>query len=167
MKKSIITLLLVLVSFLMAEMKIGYIDAQRIMMEYSEAKQAQETLSKWNTEKEQEAVKMEQEIKKLEEEVQNMSVMVSEEKKKEKLREGQQKLLQYQQFKERIWGQQGEYYKENKKLTEPLLEKINTAIKTVSEKEGYDYVLDATTGALVFAKPEYDVTDKVLEELNK
>ncbi|PID26577.1 MAG: hypothetical protein CR982_09490 [Candidatus Cloacimonadota bacterium] len=167
MKKVLLVAILALFASLFGELKLGYINADKIMTEYSEAKKAQEDLRKWNMEKEKEAMKLQEEIKKLEEELKNMSMMLSDDKKREKMENGQKKLIEYQQFKESIWGAQGEFYKQSELLNKPVLDKINLAIKKVSEDNGYDFVFDATNGSLVYSKSDYDITDKVLLELNK
>lgn len=166
--KRVITFFILIISIAaFAEMKFAYINSDQVLAEYSKAKAAKEELAKWNQDQEQKAIAMETEIKKLEDEFKNMSVMVSEEKKAEKMQEGQQKLMEYQQFKEQIWGQTGEFYKKNQTLMQPIIDNINEVIKKVSEKEKYDFVFDANTGTLLFAKPEYEITDLILKELNK
>ncbi|MCK4978770.1 MAG: OmpH family outer membrane protein, partial [Candidatus Delongbacteria bacterium] len=57
--------------------------------------------------------------------------------------------------------------KKNQTLMQPIIDKINEVIKSVSEKGKYDYVFDANTGTLLFAKPEYEITDEILKVLNK
>ncbi|MBN1971869.1 MAG: OmpH family outer membrane protein [Candidatus Delongbacteria bacterium] len=166
--KKVVALLITLMAFsVFGELKFGYINAERIMTEYSESKKATEELQKLSKDRENEAMKMEAELKKLDEELKNMSMMLSEDKKREKMEEGKKKLVEYQAFKERVWGSEGELARKNIELTNPLLKKINDAIKVVSEKEGMDYVFDATNGTLVYSKPDYDLTDKILMELNK
>ncbi|HQO09210.1 MAG TPA: OmpH family outer membrane protein [Clostridiales bacterium] len=167
MKKIVTVMVLIASMVVFAEMKFGFINSDKVLAEYNEAKKAKELLSKWNKEKEAEAVKMESEIKALEEEIKNMSVMVSEEKRNEKMAEGQKKLQDYYQFKDKVWGQTGDFYKKNNELMQPVIDKINEVIKQVSEKEKYDLVCDANTGTLLYAKPEYEMTDKIIKELNK
>ncbi|MFO7809800.1 MAG: OmpH family outer membrane protein [Candidatus Delongbacteria bacterium] len=167
MKKTVI-LLTMLISFaLMAEMKFAYINSDKVIAEYNEAKKVKEELAEWNKEKESEAMQMEKEIQNLEEEIKNMSMMVSEEKRNEKMAEGQSKLQQYYEFKEVVWGQNGEFYKKNSQLMQPVIDQINDVIKEISQADGYDFVFDANTGTLLHAKPEYEITDRVLKELNK
>ena len=166
--KRLITFFILIISIVaFAEMKFAYINSDKVLAEYSEAKKAKEELAKWNKDQEDKAIQMEQGIKKLEEEFKNMSVMISEEKKNEKMQEGQKQLMEYQQFKEQVWGQTGEFYKKNQTLMQPIIDKINEVIKDVSEKGKYDYVFDANTGTLLFAKPEYEITDEILKILNK
>ena len=167
MKKTTM-LLIMLVSFVLsAQMKFAYVNSDKVLAEYNEAKKAKEELSKWNKEKEEKAVAMERQIQGLEEEIKNMSLMVAEEKRNEKMAEGQSKLQEYYQFKEFTWGQSGEFYKKNAELMQPVIDKINDVIKEISQKEKYDFVFDANTGTLLFAKPEYEITDMIIRELNK
>ncbi len=167
MKKVFTVVILAAAVMMFAEIKLGYINSDKVLADYNDAKKAKEELAKWNKEKENEAVKMENEIKALEDEIKNMSVMVSEEKRNEKMAEGQKKLQEYYQYKDKVWGQSGDFYKKNSELMQPVLDKINAVIKQVSEKEKFDFVFDANTGTLLFAKPEYEITDLVLKELNK
>jgi|SRR6185437_5899830 len=46
-----------------------------------------------------------------------------------------------------------------------VLGKANSILKDISDKGGYDLVL--TSNQLAYAKPKYDVTDQVIEQLNK
>lgn len=52
-------------------------------------------------------------------------------------------------------------------LTRPIIDKINKLIAKIGEEEGYDFIFDASSGALVHALPKYDITDRIIEELNK
>jgi outer membrane protein len=44
-----------------------------------------------------------------------------------------------------------------------LLTKVNTILKDISDSGGYDLVLTSTQ--MVYAKPKYDLTDQVIEQL--
>ncbi|MBY0380100.1 MAG: OmpH family outer membrane protein, partial [Burkholderiales bacterium] len=46
-----------------------------------------------------------------------------------------------------------------------LLGKVNTILKNISDAGNYDLVL--TSQQLVYAKPKYDLTDQVIEQLKK
>lgn len=167
MKRFAVVTMLIAAMALSAQMKLGYINSDKVLAEYNEAKKAKELLATWNKDMEKKAADMEKEIKQLEDDIKNMSVMVSEEKRNEKMAEGQKKLQDYYQYKEKVWGQQGDFYKKNSELMQPIIDKINEVIKQVSEKEKFDFVFDANTGTLLFAKPEYEITDRILKELNK
>lgn len=50
-------------------------------------------------------------------------------------------------------------------LLEPILAKANTAIQTVAKANGYTYVLDVASGAILFAPDSRDISDLVMTEL--
>ncbi len=167
MKKYFVMAVMFVSLALSAQVKFGYVNSDRVLAEYKEAISAKEELSKWNRDMETKAVTMENEIKALEEEIKNMSLMVSEERRNERIAHGQRKLQEYYEFREKVWGQGGDFHRKNAELMQPVIDKINDVIKKVSEREKFDIVFDANTGTLLYSKPEYEITDLVLRELNK
>jgi len=111
--------------------------------------------------------KMETDFQTRQEELEKQSLLLSEEKKKEKTQELQQLALEAQQYQNEKWGEQGEYFKLREQLLKPIFDQINVAINVVGEDEGFHFIFDAVAGNLVFAKEEFDVTDKVLQILEK
>jgi Skp family chaperone for outer membrane proteins len=75
--------------------------------------------------------------------------------------------LDIERFKYEKLGPEGEYYKKNLELTKPIIDKINKVIQDIGERDEYDFIIDASSGALLHALPKYDITERVLEELNK
>ncbi|MBK6766860.1 MAG: OmpH family outer membrane protein [bacterium] len=72
-----------------------------------------------------------------------------------------------EEFRISTWGDGGKLYAKNLELSRPILEKINQVIEKVSQQDGYDMVFDAAGGNIVFALPQDDITEIVLEELKK
>ena len=70
-------------------------------------------------------------------------------------------------YRKEIWGDGGKLYNRNLELSKPVLDKINQAIEKVSKEDNYDFVFDAASANIVFALPEHDITDKVLDLLKK
>lgn len=150
-----------------ADLKIGYIDSQQIFRAYKGTADAQAKLDTEVAEWEKKAEDMRVEIEDLQKELEAQSLLLSEEKKKEKEQTLQGKYAEYQQFVTSIWGPQGEAVKRNEELTQPIIEKIDTILKKIAEDEDYTFIFDAVGGALVYAKPTFDLTEQVIEELNK
>jgi|GEM_PF-2225339 len=50
-------------------------------------------------------------------------------------------------------------------LLDPIIKKVEEAIKKVAEDEGYDFVFDTREAGLVYGNNEYDITVLVLQEL--
>ncbi|MBS1773969.1 MAG: OmpH family outer membrane protein [Bacteroidetes bacterium] len=56
----------------------------------------------------------------------------------------------------------------DEKLTQGILNQINSFVQEYAKKNGYDVVLGAEgNGAILYGDKAYDITDKVLEGLNK
>lgn len=166
----IISLLLML-SFIPAqakELKIGYINSEKILNDLQDYKDARQLLREEEEKYERQALQMELDIKNLEDEIEAQSLMWSEEKKREKQQEYQNLYLQYQQFLQDIWEpSKGKLYQRNLELSKPIIDRVQDVITKIGDEEDYDFIIDAGVGNLVFAKPEYDITERVLEELSK
>jgi len=170
--RRLITVILVLVFVLplavrAKELKIGYIHSQRILEEFQESQEAQRTLDDEQKEWLAEAKKMEDEITAMEDDLENQSLLISEEKRAERVQEIQAKYLEYQRFQQEIWGDTGKLYQRNKELTQPIIDKVNAVIHKLGEEGEYDIIFDAAVGNIVYAKEDFDMTDLVLDELNK
>lgn len=150
-----------------ADFKLGYINSDRLRNEYSAFKDAQAQFDKdvagWETE----AGKFEKEIVDMQSELEQQSLLLSEDKKRERQMLIQQKQKEYQQFLSEIFGTGGKAERRNAELTSPLLEKINKAIVDISQSQGYDLVLDVSGGNIAYIDENLDITDKLIEELNR
>ncbi|MBU1708115.1 OmpH family outer membrane protein [bacterium] len=149
------------------DLKVGYIDSERILTEFPDSQAAQAKLAEENREWETQAGSMRQQVEDLETQLEQQKLLLSDEKKAEKLEELQSLYFQAQQFQQEIWGQDGKLFQRNLELTRPVVEKINAAITKIGDEENYDFIFDATQGNIVHAKAEYDITDRVLELLQK
>jgi outer membrane protein len=150
-----------------AQAKIGYVDSQKILSTFAAAIDAQKELENENTKWGQEVQKMQEELQTLQEELDQQSLLLSEAKRKEKEDELQALYVKAQQYQAQKWGDNGEFFKRQKELLQPIYDKINEVINRIGEEEGYDFVLDSVAGNILYAKEKFDITDKVLEELEK
>jgi outer membrane protein len=149
------------------KLKIGYIDSQRIFAEYRDTQEAEKVYKKEVEQWKAEAGTKEQEIAKLQEELRAQSLMLSEEKQKEKKLEIDKKVEEYQRFMSETFGDEGIAARRNRELTQPIVEKINKILEKLSEQEGYTLVFDIANANIVYAKKDFDLTERVLTELNK
>lgn len=149
------------------ELKLGYIDSQRIFAEYKETQEAERLYKKEVDGWKAQAASMEQEIVKLQDELRAQSLMLSEEKQREKKLEYDKKLEDYQRFMADTFGDDGRAARRNKELTQPIVDKINRILEKMAEEEGYSLVFDIANANIVYASKAFDLTNRVLEELNK
>ncbi|MFP4416461.1 MAG: OmpH family outer membrane protein [Fibrobacterota bacterium] len=159
--------ILAVVTMSFAELKVGYISSEKIFLEYEGTKSAQNKFNKEVAMWEQQATEMQKEIKDLKEQLDKQSLLLSSERKKQVEEQLQQKMVDYQKFLQEKFGQQGEALKKNEDLTRPIIERINIILDQIAKAENYDYILDTRSGGVVFARDSYDLTERVLQELNK
>jgi len=164
---SLTVVLLLLMSIPVWAQKLAFVQSQRILSEYQEFQDVQNKLEGIRSGYDAEYQKMLKEYNDMLQEIDSQSLLLSPEKKQEKMQAAQDKAMQIEKFKYEKLGPQGEFYKKSQELTQPIIDKINKLISKIGEDEGYDFIFDASSGALVHALPKYDITDRVIEELNK
>ena len=148
--------------------KLAYINSQKIIATYKEAQDAQERLNKISAGWEEEAKLMQKQFQDLGEQLESQSLLLSDERKAEKQQELQTLYMKIQQYQSEKWGQSGELYKKQEELMQPIFDKINAAIKKISEEQSFDFVFDSINGNIVYASPkQIDLTDEVLAELER
>ncbi len=148
------------------EVKIGYVDTQRLKMEYKEFADAQARFERQMTKWQAQADSLQSELLRLQEDLNKQRLLLSEEKKREKEQYIFEKQREYQEFANKISGPEGEAAKREFELSKPLIDKINAAIKLVALRENYTLILDTAGGDILYAQDEMDITNKILEELN-
>ncbi len=148
--------------------KLGYINSQKVMATYKEAQDAQERLDKISQDWEAEARAKQKQFQDLGEQLESQKLLLSEERMKEKQQELQTLYTEIQKFQAEKFGQGGELYKKQEEIMQPIIDKINAAIKKLGEEQGFDYIFDSVAANIVYASPKQpDLTDQVLEELEK
>ena len=150
-----------------AEGKIGYIDSYRIRTDFKEFGEAQSTFDKdvltWQTELDS----LRQELEAAAEEFQRQRLILSDEAKTRREEELRTAEANFQKRTNDIFGPGGLAEKQNETLVKPILDKVNAVLEKIAVENNYDYIFDSVNGNIAYAKKEFDLTDLVLEELNK
>ena len=110
---------------------------------------------------------MNQDLRVLETELDEQSLLLSEARKAEKTEEIRALYTDIQKFQDQKWGQNGEYFRKQTELMQPVLDKINTIIHRIGEEEKFDYILDTAQGSVLYAQINHDLTDRILAELER
>ena len=92
---------------------------------------------------------------------------MSEERRKKTEATIQSKQGELERFQMEKVGPQGEIYRIQEQLMAPIYAKMDDAVSKIGAAEGYDYIFNVSSGQIVYALPQYDVTEKVVDELNK
>ena len=156
----------VFLSMLLSEIKIGYLNADKILLELDEVRQVQIELEKEQRKIESEYKDLEIGLDSLFKSYEQTQMLMSDErrsKEEEKIRNRQAEL---QRFQMENVGPQGKIYQIQEQLMAPLYTKIDEAIQKIGRRDGYDYIFNVVSGGIVYALPQYDITEQVLIELD-
>jgi outer membrane protein len=171
--KSYILVLVFLVlgftSFAQSSLKIGYVDSEVILTQFSESIKAQGDLdaltNRWSAQLDSMTLGYQQSIADYQKQVETM-------KEPQKL-EAQQKIVKMEQdimeFRKAKFTQgTGEIYKKQEELFSPIKAKIYAAIEKVSKEENMQFVFDKSGDIiLLYADSAFDITFKVLDRLKR
>ncbi len=142
------------------DFKIGVLDFQAVFESYEGYDEAKKIFDKdietWQGQKQQ----MIDELMEARENYEVQRLMMTPETQREKEAELAQMEGELYQFEQEKFSPSGEAARRNLELTEPILEKIREVVKTVSEEEDYDLVLDIT-GAVLYSRPDFSLDEKI------
>ena len=156
-----------LLSFAIAEIKIGYVDSNEIMSNFEEVRQVQVNLEKEQRRLEGDLNNLISRLDSLKQDYQRQRLLMSESRRNEKENEITNMEKSIQKFQLDKFGPEGEIYKKQNQLLKPVLGKIDAAIQQVGSDRGYDFILDAMSGALLYALDSHNLTEAVMDELSK
>lgn len=146
--------------------KVGFVKDDVIKTNYKAWQRAQQ---QWDTEKkawDTEASTRQQELQDLMTEYDKQRLILSDEKKKEREAAIRAKQEALDAYTRQVYGPDGSAEKKQQELLGPLLQNVTKAIEAVATDGGYDVIFTDQSG-LGYIKPTYDVTQKVLEYLEK
>lgn len=141
-----------------SELKVGYVNTQRIFRDAPAAQKAAKKLEGEFSRRDQDLQKMAKQLQGLQENLEKNSVTMAESDRRNKEKEFGELSREFQrkqrEFREDLNLRQNE---ENA----AVIEKANKAIKQIAEAEKYDLVLQD----VVWVSPKLDMTDRVIKAL--
>ncbi len=141
-----------------ADLKIGFIDADRINRESVPAERATKKLEKEFAPREQELRRIEGQIKSLQGQLEKDALTMSESDRRTKETELGRQTREFQRLQREF--REDLNLRRNEELA-ALFERANKVIKQVAEAEKYDLILQEA----VYRSPRIDITEKVLKAL--
>jgi Skp family chaperone for outer membrane proteins len=142
----------------LAEDKFAYVDLSRLFSEYNKTKEYDKVLSEKERVYGVERDKKVNDIKQFQDKVN----LLSEKEKEAKKQELESKVKGLQEYDRQ---QQTDLRKEQNERMKEILKDIEVAVKQHAEKEGYTMVFNDRV--LVYQTKNLDITDKIVEILNK
>ena len=149
-----------------AQQKIGYVDAEKVLQRMPEYAGVQQTLERQQTEWQGEIQRRRQEVDRLFRDYQARELLYTQEERQRRRDEIARAEQDADQLRGRYFGPEGELFTQQQALMKPLQERVLAAVEAVAGRENFDYVFDRTGDFLfLFARPQHDLTDRVLREL--
>lgn len=167
--KRFLFLALILISPMIASgqnQKLAYVDSDYILSklpEYTGLDQQLRTLvNEWN----QELNAMQVEIDRLEQEFNAREILYTPEVRAQRDAEIQTKKRAKAQYEQSRFGPEGEYFRQQTQLLEPIQRRVMEAIQIVAQRDGYDFVFDRSGDFLfLYTRSQWNISDEVLLEL--
>ena len=141
-----------------ADLKIGFIDADRINRESAPAERATKKLEKEFAPREQELRKTDQQIKALQSQLEKEGLTMSESDRRNREQELGRITREFQRMQREF--REDLNLRRNEELAS-LFERANRVIRQIAEAEKYDLILQEA----VYRSPRIDITDKVIKAL--
>lgn len=174
MKKQQITYILATLTLLLGftvsvkaqSQKYAYVDTEYILDNIPEYHDAQDELDEWSNKWQKSIDTLYTQIEQLYKKYQAEKVLLPADVKKKREEEITKKEDKMKALQKKYFGPEGELYKKRKELIQPIQEKIYNAIESLAKTNNYAFVFDKAGGmTILYAKPKYDISDDVLDEV--
>jgi len=165
---SILCIILIGILSLAAQnVKLGYVNTDRILIESNEAAEISRLFQLDRQNWTNQIRSLDEEIQQLERDFEIRRLSVSEATKRELQSQIDTKKAEAGQLLEQYFGENGQAEQRYRELIDPLTKKIHDIITQIAKDENYTMILDVSMGVVLYATPSIDITEQVLQELNK
>jgi len=144
-----------------AELKVGYVQVDKILQDAPQTAESGKKLEKEFSPRSQELERMAKQIKDIETVLDKEGLTLSDSERRNKERDAQNIKIEFQRKQREL--REDINLRKNEELGS-LQDRINKAVQSVSEAEGYDLVVYS---GVAYASKKIDITDKVLKLLGK
>jgi outer membrane protein len=146
--------------------KIGFIDSEYILSNMPEYTGIDQRLRQVSQEWQQELDRMNSEIERLKQEFQAREILYTSDQRQLKLTEIDTKIRDRERFLQSKFGPDGDYFKQQQQLLEPIQLKIVEATDRVAARDGFDFVFDRSGDYLfLYTRPQWNISNEVLLEM--
>lgn len=136
--------------------KVGVVDYGKIFQQMPETKTAEQTLQTAKNQTNTDLGKMQSALQ--------SAIQAYQKGGKQNPVKEKELRAQDENFRKAVAEKQGALAKKEQELITPIKQKIDTAIQAIAKKEGYNLVFDKAVR--VYGEPEFDLTFKVMDQLN-
>ena len=141
-----------------ADIKIGFVDLQKVQMDSKAGKAAITAVEKFFKEKQDQLDAKQTEVEKLLQDFEKKSAVLSADKRKQQEETLNKDLKDLQRFKS---DAEDEVNKKKAEVAKQLFDDVSTVINKFGKEEGYTLILEKNS--VLYAPEAVDVTDKVIK----
>ncbi len=145
-----------------AELKLAYVDTERVLAENELAQKAVSELRKLRDLKDSELRNIETEVDNLAQQLEKQRAVLSESKIREREQEIQQRIIEGKRVAEDARSEMRNL--EDRKMGS-IASKLNLVLEKIGKDNGYTMIVRSEL--LLYASPTIDITDQVIEAFNK
>ena len=145
-----------------ADLKIGYVDVQKVLNLSDAGKDAKDQLAGRVKKYQEEINGKQEELKKLKDEIEKQGVLLSESARGAKEKDYQQRLKEFQRFTK---DAQEELQGKDEEFTRKILEEIEKTVQEYGRKNGFTFIF-VKNETMIYSEEKADLTEPVLKALN-
>ncbi len=167
MKKTLAVLALLLTfSVVSVAQKFGYVDSKYILSHVPEYQEAQKQINSLSNQWQKEIEAKYETIEKLEKAFQAEKILLTEDMRKKREEEIEEKRKEAKELQKTKFGVDGELFQKREELIKPIQDAIYTAIQEVASQSALMVVFDkANHSNILYSNPKHDISDKVLKKM--
>jgi outer membrane protein len=145
-----------------ADVKLGYVDLQKVVTTSEQGKEAMKTLDSIEKAKNALIVEKIKAIKKLEEDLAKQGAILTPEAKQKKQVEHDKLMLEYQKMRK---DREDELKKNEAEFIQNIVLDVKKLLVTIAEEEGYTAIFNEAV--VIYMPDELNLTDRVIKQFNE
>lgn len=146
--------------------KFGYVDSKYILNHVQAYADAQAEIDKASADWQKEIESKYEAVEKMEKAYQAEKILLTEEMKRNREAEIEQKRKEARELQKKRFGVEGDLFKKREELVKPIQDEIYAAIQEVASQGQLMVVFDkATNSNILYSNPKHDISDKVLKKM--
>ncbi len=166
MRKTVLTTIVLFTVFTAFSQRFAYVNTEYILSNMPEYADAQSKIDKLSEEWRAEIAKQQKDIDDTYRAFQNEQYLLTEEAKKARIQEIENKERALKDYQKAKFGYEGELFQKREELIKPIQDKVYAAIEKLAKERGYDFIFDkANSTTVLFADTKNDRSDDVLRNL--
>ncbi|MCF8029433.1 MAG: OmpH family outer membrane protein [Desulfohalobiaceae bacterium] len=144
--------------------KIAVIDLQKILQKSNPGEEAMQELQEYQKKIGAKLQEKKKSLDKLKKDLQQQSLMLSKEAKEDKKAKYQKQAREFQSSYQRY---QQKMQEKEQELREPIIDELIPIVQEYGEKHEYDLIMDKKNSGIVYNTNKLEITETIIQKLNK